>query len=254
MIAGDWVHGYFVHAGGHRSGYAKVTDELFTAGMRLKTLRERTGLSVREVAKRLEKKTTTYQYYEDDYKKAALPLWLVKDLFPIFEPYGIERGEVLALAGVNTEADFALSRRGNRQEIMAKVDEVDVRASAGGGQINDGEQVVAEWSLPKALLKFATNALPEHIKILTIVGDSMPQSFRSFDKVLVDTSDKVPSPPGIFALWDGLGLVVKRVEHIAFSDPPTVRIVSENPAYETYTRTLDEAHIQGRVLGKWNWM
>lgn len=70
--------------------------------------------------------------------------------------------------------------------------------------------------------------------------------------VMVDIEDKIPSPPGIFVVWDGLGLVIKRVEVMPGSDPLRVRIMSANPAYQPYERTLDEAHINGRVVGTWS--
>jgi phage repressor protein C with HTH and peptisase S24 domain len=230
-----------------------------SVGARLKALREEAGLSLAEMAKAIGKAKTSYQYYEDDYDKATLPLDFVKLIIPILTRNGVERRRVLALTGLDlvtfdVDGDTAGLNRRSRGDVMAVVEELDVRAAAGGGATHEDEAVVAEWSLPKALLKFATNALPDHIKILTVVGDSMPLTFRSFDKVLVDTSDKKPSPPGIFAVWDGLGLVVKRVEFIPFSDPPTVRITSENSSYSPYERSLEEAHIQGRVLGKWQWV
>lgn len=73
-------------------------------------------------------------------------------------------------------------------------------------------------------------------------------------RVVVDTSDKVPTPPGVFVVWDGLGLVAKRIEHIPFSEPPRIKLSSDNPKYSPYEVTLEEAHIQGRVMGRWRWM
>jgi hypothetical protein len=46
---------------------------------------------------------------------------------------------------------------------------------------------------------------------------------------LVDLGRRSPTPPGIFVLDDGMGLVAKRLEHIPSSDPPRVRIISDNP-------------------------
>jgi hypothetical protein len=71
---------------------------------------------------------------------------------------------------------------------------------------------------------------------------------------MVDTGDVRPSPPGVFVVWDGLGFVVKRVEFMVHSDPPKVKITSDNPKYTPYERVLGEAYIQGRVLGKWLWV
>jgi len=64
----------------------------------------------------------------------------------------------------------------------------------------------------------------------------------------------LPSPPGVYVLWDGLGLVLKRVEVIfGTQDPVMIRISSINPAYSSYDRALNEVHINGRVVGKWQW-
>jgi SOS-response transcriptional repressor LexA len=60
-----------------------------------------------------------------------------------------------------------------------------------------------------------------------------------------------PSPPGVFILFDGIGLVAKRLEFLEGSEPPTVRISSSNPSYPPYERTVDEVTIIGRVVGRW---
>jgi phage repressor protein C with HTH and peptisase S24 domain len=136
----------------------------------------------------------------------------------------------------------------------ARIDELDIRASAGSGHIIDSEHKIGEWQLPRELVKLATNSPAEQIKILSIVGDSMTPTYNPVDKVMVDTGDIQPSPPGVFVIWDGLGFVVKRVQYLPHSDPPRVRITSDNPKYEAYERILGEAYIQGRVIGKWLWV
>lgn len=68
------------------------------------------------------------------------------------------------------------------------------------------------------------------------------------DHVLIDTSQRVPVPPGIFAIWDGMGLVADRIEHEPNPDPTIVVIKSVNPEYQTYQRMAEEVHIIGRVV------
>ena len=46
------------------------------------------------------------------------------------------------------------------------------------------------------------------------------------DRVLIDTRQSVPVPPGIFVVWDGIEVVATRVEHVPHSHPPTVVIKS----------------------------
>ena len=49
--------------------------------------------------------------------------------------------------------------------------------------------------------------------------------------VMVDTNRTSPSPPGIFVLDDGVGLVAKRVDAIPNTAPRMLRLSSDNPAY-----------------------
>jgi phage repressor protein C with HTH and peptisase S24 domain len=148
----------------------------------------------------------------------------------------------------------AIAHRDPAPENVAAVDELDVRAAAGPGQlVDETAKVISEWRMPRDLLRAATQSPTERIKILTIVGDSMMPTFHPTEKVMVDTADTTPSPPGVFVIWDGLGVVAKRIEHIPDSDPPRVRIMSDNPRYQPYERTLDEAYVQARIIGKWLW-
>jgi phage repressor protein C with HTH and peptisase S24 domain len=231
------------------------------AALGLKRLRERTGMSVREVAAAIGRPTSTYASYEDKYKKRYLPADLILDLLPIFSARGVGENELKALSGLVGARDRGTTKTREMQPISLRgaeksptIAEVDVRAAMGAGSqdMND-TKVVNRWSLPTEFIRVATNAALEKIRIITVVGDSMPVTFRPYDKVMVDTEDKTPSPPGIFVVWDGLSLVLKRVEYIAHSEPPRVRILSENPEYQPYERVVDEAYIQGRVLGKWQW-
>jgi phage repressor protein C with HTH and peptisase S24 domain len=66
--------------------------------------------------------------------------------------------------------------------------------------------------------------------------------------ILIDTSQRVPVPPGIFVIWDGMGVVAKRVEHVPNSQPTKVIINSVNPQYQTYERRAEEVNIIGRVI------
>jgi plasmid maintenance system antidote protein VapI len=111
---------------------------------------------------------------------------------------------------------------------------------------------VAQWRMPGSYLK-AFAASPADVRIVRVAGDSMEPDYPSGERVLVDTSHKIPSPPGIYVLWDGFGLILKRLEILPGSKPPVVRIKSINPGYEAYEMPLTEMLINGRVIGKWTW-
>ena len=142
-----------------------------------------------------------------------------------------------------------------------RIPEYDVRPQAGvDGEIGPMETngdhaihpIVAEWMIPGDYLR-AFVSEPGALRIVRVAGDSMEPEYPAGERVAVDTSHTIPSPPGVYVLWDGFGLVLKRVEIILGAAPPSVRISSINPAYPPYERLLSEIRVQGRVIGKWTW-
>lgn len=114
-----------------------------------------------------------------------------------------------------------------------------------GGQtrpISRPQQAECQW-LAK-LGRRQTDAL----RMISISGDSMVPLLEHDDTVMLDCSQTRPSPPGIFILDDGFGLVAKRIEIIPSTTPQMLRILSENSAYSSYQRRIDEVHIIGRVV------
>jgi phage repressor protein C with HTH and peptisase S24 domain len=132
---------------------------------------------------------------------------------------------------------------------FAQVPELDVRASAGHGSFHEGdEEIKAVWMFPDAVIRHELRARSANLRIITIDGDSMEPLLASGDRVLVDTAQRVPAPPGIFVIWDGLGIVAKRIEHIPTAEPSRVVIKSVNPLYGDYERPTEEVNIIGRVI------
>lgn len=138
--------------------------------------------------------------------------------------------------------------------LMSCVPEVDIQASAGGGSggiIDKKTPPKGYYGFPKAGFQTLTGAPESGATIIEVIGDSMAPTLLPGQRVMVNIEDQTPSPPGIFVLWDGLGFVVKRLEFVAFSEPPRVKVMSDNPRYGAYERIIDEAYIQGRVVGVW---
>lgn len=137
--------------------------------------------------------------------------------------------------------------------------ELDVHAGSGMGTDGDtallatheASAVVGVHTMPAASFREAYGVPAGHIRIIPVKGNSMEPTLWPGQRVMVDIDDKTPSPPGIFVVWDGLALVLKFVEVVPNSDPLKVRISSANKNFMAYERTLDEAHINGRVVGVW---
>jgi transcriptional regulator with XRE-family HTH domain len=220
----------------------------------LKQLRQKAGLSIRDVAQALGMEHgSSYQHYEDRYKKPLLPLELVRRLAPIFATSGVSPAETFQLAGVNAAGEVPLtSTQGDLAAGMLRIDEVDLRGE--GGLIDQGTRVIGQWQVPSGIVRGYSTSPAVDLRIITVVGDSMEPVLQPGQRVLVDIGDRKPSPPGIFLVWDGQGLVIKRVQLLAHSEPPRVRLTSDNPAYDAHERALDEAQIQGRIIGQWRWL
>lgn len=132
---------------------------------------------------------------------------------------------------------------------FATIPEIDVRASAGPGAMHEGlEETKQNWLIPETVVRHELRARAENLRMITVDGDSMEPLLSSGDRILVDTGQRIPVPPGIFVIWDGMGLVTKRVEHVPSSDPPKIVIRSVNPDYPTYERDGEEVNIVGRVV------
>jgi phage repressor protein C with HTH and peptisase S24 domain len=126
-----------------------------------------------------------------------------------------------------------------------------VHAAAGGGSFDTDtarDDAQPGLSFPPDLLRRITAAPSSGLKLLSVSGDSMSPTLEDGDLVMIDTGRQMPSPPGIFILDDGVGLVAKRVDSIPNTTPPQLRLSSDNPVYSNYQRRLDEVHIVGRVV------
>ncbi|RBO54189.1 transcriptional regulator [Rhodovulum sp. BSW8] len=137
----------------------------------------------------------------------------------------------------------------NPDETFVSIAHASPRPSMGGGAVveDHGDSAERAYHFRRSWIRNSLKATPSQLRIMHVEGDSMAPTLLDGDTVLVDMTRRAPNPPGIFVLDDGMGLVAKRLEHIANSDPPTVRVISDNKHYPEYERTADEIHIVGRI-------
>lgn len=109
------------------------------------------------------------------------------------------------------------------------------------------DQVGRDFHFRRAWIRERQKASPSLLRVMTIQGDSMIPRLQDGNVVLVDMTQRSPNPPRFFVLYDGMGLVAKRLEFIPMSEPPRVRIISDNQQYSTYDGTADEVNSIGRV-------
>ena len=86
---------------------------------------------------------------------------------------------------------------------------------------------------------------------MPVTGDSMEPTLVGGAFVFVDTSHTVPSPPDIYAIDYGDGLMIKRIELVPQSE--LVRVISDNDRYRTYEMRREDLRVYGRVIASFQW-
>ena len=76
-----------------------------STALRLKRLREKSGLSVRKLAALVGMEASRYAYFEDPnrFKKLRLDIDLARTLAAVLADHGVDSADVMALAGVSTD-------------------------------------------------------------------------------------------------------------------------------------------------------
>ena len=135
----------------------------------------------------------------------------------------------------------------------ASITFMNITPSAGGNVLNDGVDRSRagnndSFAMPVEMLRKITPTPSAGLRLITISGDSMLPMLKHGDVVMVDCTQTQPSPPGIFIIDDGVGLVAKRLDLVPATQPQMLRLTSENGVYTNYQRRIDEVHIIGRVV------
>ena len=130
---------------------------------------------------------------------------------------------------------------------------LEIEISAGGGGFDYVAEDPAEppgWPFDRSLLGTIYDGAPDSLRLVMVRGESMSPLLEDGDMVLVNTADTQPSPPGVFVLYDGVGLMVKSLDLVPAgpSDAQMIRISLANPHYSAYQRCIVEIDIKGRII------
>lgn len=249
-----------------------------------KALRARAGLSMDVLARQMGyKRASSIQRYEDpkQYGGGYLKRDLVQKLADALVGKGdpaITAKEVWRLAGPEftpphpslvSSFDPDGDDTGNgyscehwEPSFPGGIPEIDVKLGAGEGVVGEminvrvgedthiGHKVLAEWMLNKDFVKHEAKASPRNTVVMEVIGDSMIPSYQPGDRVLVDMAQTRMLADTVYAISDGTSEPqIKRLQRVPFSDPVRVKIISDNPALETFEVDLDRLTIIGRVCG-----
>lgn len=217
----------------------------------LKRLREATSpkLSVRATAEALGIPASSYAFYEDPngFKKPYLPVPIAKQLARIFGERGVDRREVLTLAGFDeqhvpeTEADQIA-----QQLDAVMLDEIEVGYSMGGGTDVEEYQVVRQVPFSREWLSTLTTAPASQLFVARGDGDSMMPTLLDQDIVIIDRSQRsVRQQDRIWAVSYGGFSMIKRIRMLPDG---SMQINSDNPSVSPIQAYDGEAFLIGRVV------
>ncbi len=85
------------------------------------------------------------------------------------------------------------------------------------------------------------------LRMVSIRGEQMHPSLKHGDLAILDMHKKQPTPPGVFALFDGAGLMFKRLEYIP-TDGASVRVSVDSAPYSAYNCPLSALDVLGRIV------
>ncbi|MDB1135530.1 LexA family transcriptional regulator [Candidatus Anaplasma sp. TIGMIC] len=88
----------------------------------------------------------------------------------------------------------------------------------------------------------------ENLRFYDVKGDSMSPTLLGQDVVLVDMSDKVAHPAGVFAIRDSIGILIRRLEYMRDSSKIVLHVVCDNKKYSSYECAVEDIEILGRII------
>ena len=113
---------------------------------------------------------------------------------------------------------------------LSAIPEMEIDAAAGPGALNEEFATEkARWYLPEVMVRHEADANPEGLRILRVRGNSMEPEMSAGDRIVVDTARRIPATGEMAVLWDGNGLVVKRIETVREPGPPQAAIDLRQP-------------------------
>lgn len=131
-------------------------------------------------------------------------------------------------------------------EGFALVPRLDIQASAGNGRVALSEEPLEYLAFQAAWLR-GRGINPASARILTARGDSMEETIRDGDVLLVDTSIDRVRDNSIYVVVLGDMVLVKRI-HGRING--SLQLISDNPRYpaeEVAKGEVDQLQVAGRV-------
>ncbi|MDX2112551.1 MAG: LexA family transcriptional regulator [Alphaproteobacteria bacterium] len=206
-------------------------------GQRLKQEMKRCGMSVGDLAKKADVKPSFL--YDVISGKSTNPSTI--KLARVAHCLNIS---LAALAGSDLTTTPALPEHASQDYVT--IPRITVDITADGNRVTAREHEAEAYYFRRSWIQDHLGVSVSDLRLMYIRGDNMEPTLCHNDMVMVDTTQKTPSPPGIFICFDGLGLTARRLELLP--GERRLRLMSDNSQYSMFERDADDTIIIGRVV------
>jgi phage repressor protein C with HTH and peptisase S24 domain len=223
-----------------------------TFSFRLRSGREKLGLTQQNLAVKTGVSLTSIQNYESGQIPKGEIVARLAEVVGCSTDW-LLRGSILGGAEVSkaqqnqsdVEEDGSLSESG--AEILL-VPMVEARLSAGSGSLETSTRLQRQYSFRSDFLRRRGN--PAQMILVRVSGDSMEPKIENNDVVLIDQGQKDLVPGKIYAVGVEDMVYLKMVN----ARPGQVVLSSVNEKYEPiYIDTLDDSESRIRIIGRAIW-
>lgn len=234
----------------------------------MRRVRTAVGVSIPDMAKRLDVDKNTLGSYERQERSLPTPEFLAQ----FAAETGADLGELLqarfaaapeqshellaALHRIRETTDDTAPPTAMRQDVpgygYVKVPLYDIKASAGPGRLVQAtEVVVSELAFREEWIRSTLHASPDDLGLAYVEGDSGEPDLRTGDIFLYNRRDVTANREGIYFIRMGDALLIKQLQRLPGA---MLKVSSRNQNYESFTiplARLDEPEafaIIGRVV------
>jgi phage repressor protein C with HTH and peptisase S24 domain len=125
-----------------------------------------------------------------------------------------------------------------------------LEAACGLGAFSNDNYITAMFSATREWLALNLRQNPDNLCLIHAIGDSMTDTIKPNDMVFVDPEATKQPSDGIWVYSNEEQIFLKRLQ---FMPKQKVKIISDNPAYETYTIDItDSFHLLARHIAVLN--
>jgi phage repressor protein C with HTH and peptisase S24 domain len=151
----------------------------------------------------------------------------------------------------NSSPMALVEQSGLDPELYVYIPLYNVVASGGDGAFPGDEEIVDALAFKREWVRSELRANPKDLALVMMTGESMEPTLSKDDVILVNRRIGSTHSDGIYLLRAGEALLVKRLQ---FMPQGSIRVISDNQAYEPFTVTPDTAENDFRIIGRVVWV